>query len=279
MQYEKDYSNKKIMKRTIKDKDIRNIASDLIKIKQLLKQTQGSIKYQYLKKYPDVIKEIDNLSRKIIDSSLDIQEQIDKYILARQKIVAFKYSDELKIQEAQKQEKQKAEEDILFLKNPFCRGSVRHIYVYFQNSLRRFENFKFDVVCSVGVFVIVGKIFLPPAVTHAVYFNVFGHDFAQAGRYADKKVRETNTPFGSYGEKRLRRRVVVDSVNKTRLNKLGQSLFAVNVTYPVVGVATQIENRVFRQWDFHLVENKQKQQFVLRAVKRHGVGSRTQGKM
>ena len=40
-----------------------------------LKQTQGSIKYQYLKKNPDVIKEIDNLSRKIIDSSLDIQEQ------------------------------------------------------------------------------------------------------------------------------------------------------------------------------------------------------------
>ena len=113
LQYEKDYSNKKIMKRTIKDKDIRNIASDLIRIKQLLKQTQGSIKYQYLKKYPDVIKEIDNLSRKIIDSSLDIQEQIDKYIIARQKIVAFKYSDELKIEEAQKQEKEKAEEDIL----------------------------------------------------------------------------------------------------------------------------------------------------------------------
>ena len=113
LQYEKDYSNKKIMKRTIKDKDIRNIASDLIKIKQLLKQTHGSIKYQYLKKYPDVIKEIDNLSRKIIDSSLDIQEQMDKYILAKQKIVAFKYSDELKIEEAQKQEKEKAEEDIL----------------------------------------------------------------------------------------------------------------------------------------------------------------------
>ena len=113
LQYEKDYSNKKIMKRTIKDKDIRNIASDLIKIKQLLKQTHGSIKYQYLKKYPNVIKEIDNLSIKIIYSSLDIQEQMDKYIIARQKIVAFKYSDELKIEEAQKQEKEKAEEDIL----------------------------------------------------------------------------------------------------------------------------------------------------------------------
>ena len=113
LQYEKDYSNKKIMKRTIKDKDIRNIASELIKIKQMLKQTIGSIKYQYLKRYPDIIKEIDNLSRKIIDSSLDMQEQIDKYILAKQKIVAFKYSDETKIVEAQKQEKEKAEQEIL----------------------------------------------------------------------------------------------------------------------------------------------------------------------
>ena len=113
LQYEKDYSNKKIMKRTIKDKDIRNIASDLVKIKQLLKQTQGSIKYQYLKRYPNIIKEIDNLSNKIINSSLDMQEQIEKYILARQKIVAFKYSNELKIEEAQKQEKEKAQEDIL----------------------------------------------------------------------------------------------------------------------------------------------------------------------
>ena len=113
LQYEKDYSNKKIMKRTIKNRDIKNIASDLIKIKQLLKQTQGSIKYQYLKRYPDIIKEIDNLSRKIIDNSSDIQEQLNKYILARQKIVAFKYNDELKIKEAQEQEKIKAEEDIL----------------------------------------------------------------------------------------------------------------------------------------------------------------------
>lgn len=113
LQYEKDYSNKKIIKRTIKDKDIRNIASELIKIKQMLKETSGSIKYQYLKKYPDIIEKIDNLSRKIIDSSLDMQEQIDKYILAKQKIVVFKYSDETKIAEAQKQEKEKAEQEIL----------------------------------------------------------------------------------------------------------------------------------------------------------------------
>lgn len=113
VQYEKDFHNKKIMKKTLKNKDIKSVASDLIKIKQLLRQTDGSIKYQYLKKYPDIIKEIDNLSRKIIDMSLDTQAQVDKYILTKQKIVAFKYSNEQKIEEAQKQEKEKAEAEIL----------------------------------------------------------------------------------------------------------------------------------------------------------------------
>ena len=113
LQYEKDYANKKIIKRPIKDKDIKNIASDLIKIKQLLQQTKGSIKYQYLKKYPDIVKEIDNLSKKIIDSSLDIQEQVDKYILAKQKIISFKYSNDKKMEDSQNLEKKKAEEEIL----------------------------------------------------------------------------------------------------------------------------------------------------------------------
>lgn len=113
VQYEKDFHNKKIMKKTLKNKDIKSVASDLMKIKQLLRQTDGSIKYQYLKKYPDIIKEIDNLSRKIIDMSLDTQEQVDKYILTKQKIVAFKYSNEHKVEEAQKQEKEKAEAEII----------------------------------------------------------------------------------------------------------------------------------------------------------------------
>ena len=113
LQYVKDYANKKFMKTIIKDKDIRSISIELIKIKQMLKTTSGSIKYQYLKKYPDIISEIDNLSKKIINSSIDMQRQIDKYVLAKQKIVAFKYSDESKIVEAQNQEKKKTEDEIL----------------------------------------------------------------------------------------------------------------------------------------------------------------------
>lgn len=113
MQYERDYYNKKIMKRTLKNKDIKSIAKDLINLKQSLRQTSGSIKYQYLMKYPDIIKEVDNLSKKIINMSLYTQEQVDNYIFAKQKIIAFKYSDANKIEEAQKQEKEKAGAEIL----------------------------------------------------------------------------------------------------------------------------------------------------------------------
>ena len=79
---------------------------------KLLKETSGSIKYQYLKKYPEVIKKVDDLSQKIIEKSLDTQKQINEYILAKQKIITFKYSDKNKIEEAQKLEKEKAEEEI-----------------------------------------------------------------------------------------------------------------------------------------------------------------------
>ncbi len=112
LKYEKDYSNKKIIGKRIKYKDIKEITADLLEIKNLLKKTSGSIKYQYLKRYPEIIEKIDNLSQKIINLSLDTQKQIDDYILAKQKIVAFKYSDESKIIEAQKFEKEKAEEEI-----------------------------------------------------------------------------------------------------------------------------------------------------------------------
>ena len=112
MKYERDYASKKIIFHRIKYKDIKNIMFDLIEIKKMLKKTKGSIKYQYLKKYPDIIKEVDNLSRKIIEMSLDTQKQIDEYILARQKIITYKYSNKRKIEEAQKIEKQKAEDEI-----------------------------------------------------------------------------------------------------------------------------------------------------------------------
>ena len=113
LQYEKDFYNKKLMQQNLHNYQLEIIVDDLLKIKDLLKQTTGSIKYQYLKKYPDIIKEIDNLSKKIIDMSLECQEQIDIYIKVKQEIVSYKYQSETKIKQAQKNEKIKADQEIL----------------------------------------------------------------------------------------------------------------------------------------------------------------------
>lgn len=115
MQYERDFANKKIMKKTFKDKELQKLVDELLVLRQQLKTTKGSIKYQYLKKYPDIIKQVDSISRTIIDMSSETQKEIDKYILAKQKIVSFKYHDQEKIVKAQEIEKQKAEEEILKL--------------------------------------------------------------------------------------------------------------------------------------------------------------------
>ncbi len=116
MQYEKDFANKKIMKRTFKNRELKKIVNKLLALKEELKNTKGSIKYQYLKKYPDIIKQVDAISKMIIDMSLETQAEIEKYILAKQKIVAFKYQDPQKIQKAQEDERKKAEEEEEILK-------------------------------------------------------------------------------------------------------------------------------------------------------------------
>lgn len=115
IQYEKDFASKKIMKKTFKDNELQGLINELLKLKSQLKTTNGSIKYQYLKKYPDIIKQVDSISRLIIDMSLETQKEIDKYIMVKQKIVSFKYQNQEKIIKAQELEKKKAEEEILKL--------------------------------------------------------------------------------------------------------------------------------------------------------------------
>lgn len=114
-QYEKDFANKKIMKKTFKDNELQKLVDELLALKQQLKTTKGSIKYQYLKKYPDIINQVDDISKIIIDMSLETKIEIEKYILAKQQIVSFKYQNQEKIAKAQEVEKQKAEEEILKL--------------------------------------------------------------------------------------------------------------------------------------------------------------------
>jgi len=115
VKYEKEFANKKIMKKTFKDKELQKLANELLELKNQLKTTKGSIKYQYLKKYPNVIKKVDSISKLIIDMSIETQREIDNYIFTKQKIVAFKYQEQEKIIKAQELEKKKAEGEILKL--------------------------------------------------------------------------------------------------------------------------------------------------------------------
>ena len=49
----------------------------------------------------------------IIELSQECEQEIENYILAKQKIIAFKYNDETKIKEALELEKEKANQEIL----------------------------------------------------------------------------------------------------------------------------------------------------------------------
>lgn len=150
LQYEKDLKGKKIIKRSIKDKDLQSIVDDILKIRNMLRETTGSIKYQYLKRYPDVIREIDNLSKKIIDSSLDTREQVDKYILAKQKIVEFKYSNDDKIKEAQQLEKEKAEEEILkMIGNQILNFERTLLFNYEEYTPVKYKNLTTDFIWQI----------------------------------------------------------------------------------------------------------------------------------
>lgn len=115
MQYKKDFENKRIMKIAFKDKELQKLVDELLLLREQLRNTTGSIKYQYLKKYPNIIKQVNSISKTIIDMSLETRLEIEKYILAKQQIVSFKYQEQEKIRQAQEVEKQKAEEEILKL--------------------------------------------------------------------------------------------------------------------------------------------------------------------
>jgi phage terminase Nu1 subunit (DNA packaging protein) len=113
--YENGFSQKKIMKHIFRDDEMKNIIVKLVDLSKDLRQTTGSIKYEYLKKYPDILAKVDAISKDIINSSIECQEQKELYILAKQRIEEFKYSDEDKLELAQKQVRIDAEKEIIKL--------------------------------------------------------------------------------------------------------------------------------------------------------------------
>ena len=156
--FEKNFYQNKIMKQTLKNEDVRKIVSSLLELKDGLKETKGSIKYEYLKKYPDIIKKIDNISREIISLSYECQKQIDNYIKAKQKIVEFQYSNKMKIEKEKNKVKEKAEKEIIklignkildFERILLNNESNKNEYFYI-NKTRDHINYIFNFLCSLS---------------------------------------------------------------------------------------------------------------------------------
>lgn len=115
IKYEKDFNQTKRIRALLKDSEVKNIVDLLIDLKRDLKQTTGSIKYQYLKKYPNIIKKIDYISNIVINSSVQCQIEIEKYIKAKQKLIEFRYSDGEKIEQIKAKVKGDAQKEIIKL--------------------------------------------------------------------------------------------------------------------------------------------------------------------
>ena len=115
IEYEKSYKQTRRIRALLKYENVKEIVDMLIDLKKELKDTTGSIKYQYLKKYPDIIQKVDNISRLIISNSLQCQKEIEKYIKAKQKLLEYQYSDSKKLEEAQEQAKIETEKEIIKL--------------------------------------------------------------------------------------------------------------------------------------------------------------------
>ena len=115
MKYEKDYNQTRRIRALLKNSDVKKIVDLLIDLKKDLEQTTGSIKYQYLMKYLDIIKKVNHISNLVIDSSVQCQIEIEKYIKSKQKIEEFKYLNQEKLEQAKTKVKEEAQKEIIKL--------------------------------------------------------------------------------------------------------------------------------------------------------------------
>lgn len=144
MEYEKDFYESKIVRNILKDKEVKNIVDLLIDLKKELQRVDGSIKYQYLIKHPDIIEKVDNISNKIINSSLQCQKEIDKYIKAKQKLLEFQYSNIDKLEEMKAKAKREAENEVIKLignqildvERRWLNSNETYIYIKYNNESR-----------------------------------------------------------------------------------------------------------------------------------------------
>ena len=144
LNYEKNYNQSRKIRALLKDSEVKNIVDLLIDLKKDLKQTTGSIKYQYLMKYPDIINKLNNISNTIIDSSVQCKIEIEKYIKAKQKLEEFKYSNKEKLEQAMVKAKEEAQEEviklignqILDIERKWLNTSEPYTYIKYNNDSR-----------------------------------------------------------------------------------------------------------------------------------------------
>lgn len=144
MEYERNFYGSKIVRNILKDKEVKNIVDLLIDLKKELQKVDGSIKYQYLMKYPDIIEKVDNVSNAIINSSLQCQKEIDKYIKAKKKLAGFQYSNINKLEEVKEKVKQEAEKEIIKLignqvldiERKWLNSNETYTYIKYNNESR-----------------------------------------------------------------------------------------------------------------------------------------------
>lgn len=144
LNYEKNYNQSRKIRALLKDSEVKNIVDLLIDLKKDLKQTTGSIKYQYLMRYPDIINKLNNISNTIIDSSVQCKIEIEKYIKAKQKLEEFKYSNKEKLEQAMAKAKEEAQEEviklignqILDIERKWLNTSEPYTYIKYNNDSR-----------------------------------------------------------------------------------------------------------------------------------------------
>lgn len=107
MKYQKGAFQNHRVRSILKDEEIKEVVDAMLVLKDELKNTTGSIKYEYLKAYPEILAKVNEIAIKIIELSPQCQNEIDKYIKAKQKLAEFKYTNNEKLEEA----KQKIEEE------------------------------------------------------------------------------------------------------------------------------------------------------------------------
>ena len=144
IKYEKNFNQTRKIRALLKNEDIKKVVDLLIDLKKDLEQTTGSIKYQYLMRYPDIIEKVNYISNVLIDSSLQCQVEIDKYIKAKQKLVEFQYSNEDKIENAKQKIKEEVEKEviklignkILDIERKWLNTDVPYTYIKYNNQSR-----------------------------------------------------------------------------------------------------------------------------------------------